>query len=222
MISPSSWRIDGPGEPAGGPPPRPESQRDCPRERGSPGPLRRGPTKSAQGPKRRSWNGLVTARNTSARAWMGPVAEPTESAQHTGPQKSFGSCSVASRSESRVRRRPLTEAGNPVDGCQGRRSVTLKTTAYFRDVVRLKHPGIDQAWIQRVLDHPLDERLQTDGRHVLWGLVPEAGNRALRVVTPADRETIHNAFFDRGFRKRASLQPSERQFPKPPGASNQP
>ena len=41
--------------------------------------------------------------------------------------------------------------------------------------------------------------LQADGRFALWGLVPEAQNRALRVVTLGDRETVHNAFFDRGF-----------------------
>ena len=59
----------------------------------------------------------------------------------------------------------------------------MKATDYFRDVVRRKHPGIEEAWILRVLDEPLEERQQADGRYVLWGLVPEAQNRALRVVT---------------------------------------
>jgi hypothetical protein len=75
----------------------------------------------------------------------------------------------------------------------------LKTTAYFRDVVRNKHPGIEEAWILRVIAEPLKERRQADGRYALWGLVPEAQNRALRVITFEDRETEHNAFFDRGF-----------------------
>jgi hypothetical protein len=75
----------------------------------------------------------------------------------------------------------------------------LKTTAYFRDVVRNKHPGIEEAWILRVIAEPLKERRQADGRYALWGLVPEAQNRALRVITLEDRETVHNAFFDRGF-----------------------
>jgi hypothetical protein len=29
--------------------------------------------------------------------------------------------------------------------------------------------------------------------------VPEMGKRYLRVVLPPDGETVHNAFFDRGF-----------------------
>jgi hypothetical protein len=70
----------------------------------------------------------------------------------------------------------------------------LKTTAYFRDVVRDKHPGIEEAWILRVMAEPLEQRRQADGRYALWGLVPEAQNRALRVITLEDRETVHNAF----------------------------
>lgn len=55
---------------------------------------------------------------------------------------------------------------------------------------------------------PLEESRQADGRYVLWGLVPEAQNRALRVITFEDRETVHNAFFDRGFlRSRTPSQP---------------
>ena len=33
------------------------------------------------------------------------------------------------------------------------------------------------------------------------GLAGESAPRILRVVTPADGETVHNAFFDRGFGK---------------------
>jgi hypothetical protein len=32
-----------------------------------------------------------------------------------------------------------------------------------------------------------------------WGLIPEVG-KYLRVVTEPDGETVHNAFFDRGFK----------------------
>ena len=87
----------------------------------------------------------------------------------------------------------------------------VKTTAYFRDVVRQKHPGIEEAWILRVMAEPLEGRRQADGRFALWGLVPEAQNRALRVVTLDDRETVHNAFFDRGF-----LKARTRSQPTPP------
>jgi len=91
----------------------------------------------------------------------------------------------------------------------------VKTTAYFRDVVRQKHPGIEVAWILRVVAEPVEERRQADGRYALWGLVPEAQNRALRVITLEDKETVHNAFFDRGFLKARTLsQPSP--FATPP------
>ena len=89
----------------------------------------------------------------------------------------------------------------------------MKTTAYFREVVRQKHPGIEEGWILRVLAEPMEERRQVDGRFALWGLVPEAQNRALRVITLEDRKTVHNAFFDRGF-----LKTRTRSQPSPPAA----
>jgi hypothetical protein len=93
----------------------------------------------------------------------------------------------------------------------------VKTTAYFRDVVRQKHPGIEEAWILRVMAKPVEERRQADGRYALWGLVPEAQNRAPRVITLEDRETVHNAFFDRGFLKaRTRSQPSAPAVPPAP------
>jgi len=88
----------------------------------------------------------------------------------------------------------------------------VKTTTYFRDVVRQKHPGIEEAWILRVIAEPLVVRRQADGRFALWGLVPEAHNRALRVVTLDDRESIPKAFFDRGFLKARTRS----QFAPPP------
>jgi hypothetical protein len=88
-----------------------------------------------------------------------------------------------------------------------------ETTGYFRDVVRQKHPGIEAAWILRVVAEPLEERRQIDGRFALWGLVPEAQNRVLRVITLDDRETIHNAFFDQGF-----LRARTRSLPCSPAA----
>jgi hypothetical protein len=60
---------------------------------------------------------------------------------------------------------------------------------------KVSHPGIEEAWILRVMAKPLEERRQPDGRYALWGLVPEAENRALRVITLEDRETVHNALF---------------------------
>lgn len=98
-------------------------------------------------------------------------------------------------------------------GLEGPDRIPMKTTTYFRDVVRQKHPGIESDWIQRVMADPLVERRQADGRYALWALVPEAQNRALRVITLKDRETVHNAFFDRGF-----LKARTRSLPSDPAA----
>jgi len=53
----------------------------------------------------------------------------------------------------------------------------VKTTAYFRDVVRQKHPGIEEAWILRMMAEPLEARRQADGRFALWDLVPKGRYR---------------------------------------------
>ena len=45
---------------------------------------------------------------------------------------------------------------------------------------------------------------QADGRISFWGEVQRQGEptpRILRVIALADGETVHNAFFDCGFRK---------------------
>ena len=54
---------------------------------------------------------------------------------------------------------------------------------------------------------PLRYEKQPDGRIRFWGEIVAHGEtdpRVLRVVTLDDGETIHNAFFDRGFRRDAS------------------
>jgi hypothetical protein len=50
-----------------------------------------------------------------------------------------------------------------------------------------------------VIDSPARQLVQADGRVRLWGRIDEAGGRYLRVVLLEDRETVHNAFFDRRF-----------------------
>lgn len=54
-------------------------------------------------------------------------------------------------------------------------------------------------WIERAMNDPVHEQVQSDGRIRRWTLVPEMGNRYLRVILLADGETVHNAFFDRRF-----------------------
>ena len=78
----------------------------------------------------------------------------------------------------------------------------MKTTAYFRNIVPIKHPEIQMEWIERVMATPVKRFIQSDGRIVLWGNIAEVEGRVLRVVLLEDGETVHNAFFDRNFLKR--------------------
>jgi len=55
-------------------------------------------------------------------------------------------------------------------------------------------------WILRAVDAPEHEHIQEDGRIRRWARIPEAEGRYLRVVLLPDGETVHNAFFDRGFK----------------------
>ena len=59
---------------------------------------------------------------------------------------------------------------------------------------------IQLVWIQRVIDHPLREEVQPDGRIRRWGVAPELGGRTLRVVLLPDGETVLTAFVDGRFR----------------------
>jgi hypothetical protein len=78
----------------------------------------------------------------------------------------------------------------------------VKTTRYFEEQVMRKRPYIQRGWCADVLANPLRRALQADGRIRLWGRVSDAGAaRVLRVVVLDDGETVHNAFFDRGYRE---------------------
>ena len=54
-------------------------------------------------------------------------------------------------------------------------------------------------WIQRVIDHPVKELIQQDGRIRRWAPIEETGGKYLRVILLSDGQTVHNAFFDRSF-----------------------
>jgi hypothetical protein len=76
----------------------------------------------------------------------------------------------------------------------------MKTTAYFDAIRRRPDRSIVKgAWIERAIRAPLREIRQADGRIRRWIQVPEMENRYLRVILLEDGETVHNAFFDRGF-----------------------
>lgn len=78
---------------------------------------------------------------------------------------------------------------------------SVKTTRYFQSLSNKADRVLIKAeWIQHVIDAPEAEMTQTDGRIRIWGKIPEAGNRFLRVILLQDRETVHNAFFDRRFK----------------------
>ena len=80
----------------------------------------------------------------------------------------------------------------------------MKTTRYFDEQVHRKRPYIELAWCAQVVAAPLRMEKQVDGRVRFWGEVTPPGETApryLRVITLGDGETIHNAFFDRRFRK---------------------
>lgn len=79
--------------------------------------------------------------------------------------------------------------------------MALKTTRYFEEQVLRKRPYLRREWCEAVIAEPLHVENQNDGRIRYWGRVREAGGRILRVVTLSDGVTIHNAFFDRGFRE---------------------
>lgn len=64
-----------------------------------------------------------------------------------------------------------------------------------------ERPYLTREMCIRVIESPLrTEAQEEDDRFRFWGRVEELGGRYLRVVTLADKLTIHNAFRDRRFR----------------------
>jgi len=79
----------------------------------------------------------------------------------------------------------------------------VKTTEYFRTRVLGDRPEIDPAWRAEIVAAPLRTEVQGDGRIRHWGRVTRSGEtrpRVLRVITFADGETFHHAFFDRSYK----------------------
>lgn len=74
----------------------------------------------------------------------------------------------------------------------------MKCTAYFKATrQRPDRAIIRDEWIQRVIDQPVKETIQKDGRIRRWAPIAEMDGKFLRVIMLPDRETVHNAFFDR-------------------------
>jgi hypothetical protein len=80
----------------------------------------------------------------------------------------------------------------------------MKTTRYFQDQVLRKRPYLPTEQFPAILAAPIRSSVQADGRIRYWGLAtdPRDGQRrVLRIVTLDDRETVHNAFYDRSYRE---------------------
>ena len=77
----------------------------------------------------------------------------------------------------------------------------MKTTRYFQTVRSRKDRSIiKDEWIQHVIENPESEQIQGDGRIRRWARIEAMQGKYLRVVLLQDAETIHNAFFDRGYK----------------------
>lgn len=80
----------------------------------------------------------------------------------------------------------------------------MKTTEYF-DFTRERadRARIKEEWIRSAVANPIDEEIQGDGRIRRWTWVEKEG-KFLRVILLEDGETVHNAFFDRDYSRKAS------------------
>lgn len=76
----------------------------------------------------------------------------------------------------------------------------MKYTQYFLHMrQRPDRAKIKMEWIEEVVNNADYTEVQSDGRIRKWTKIKEQG-KYLRVILLSDGETIHNAFFDRGFR----------------------
>jgi hypothetical protein len=77
-----------------------------------------------------------------------------------------------------------------------------KATSYFTSKVINKRSYLKPEWIEMARQGRgvIKEEVQKDGRIRRWIHIKEV-NKYLRVVFLSDGETVHNAFFDRNFKK---------------------
>lgn len=77
----------------------------------------------------------------------------------------------------------------------------MKCTRYFLAVrSRPDRAIIRDEWIMHASNQPERREVQRDGLIRCWARIAEADGRWLRVILLPDGETVHNFFFDRGFR----------------------
>ena len=73
-------------------------------------------------------------------------------------------------------------------------------TPYFENEVLRKRTYIQKSWCIHIIENAEKIERQDNDRYRFWGRVPEFQNRYFRVITLADRTTIHNIFPDRGYK----------------------
>ncbi len=77
----------------------------------------------------------------------------------------------------------------------------MKYTQYFLYTrQRPDRVDIKEEWIKFTVMNSVRTEIQADGRIKKWAKIEEV-NRYLRVILLEDGETVHNAFFDRNFRR---------------------
>jgi len=77
----------------------------------------------------------------------------------------------------------------------------MKFTQYFLYTQRRPDRAcIKIEWLREAIENPIYAETQIDGRIRKWIWVEEV-ERYLRVILLADGETVHNAFFDRSFKR---------------------
>ena len=76
----------------------------------------------------------------------------------------------------------------------------MKFTQYFLDIrTRPDRTDITDDMLMYMIENPVKETIQADGRIRSWAPIKTMNNKYLRVILLSDSETVHNAFFDRGF-----------------------
>ena len=77
----------------------------------------------------------------------------------------------------------------------------MKFTRYFEYTRnRPDRAIIKEKWIRYVIESPEKTETQSDGRIRKWAYISEM-EKYLRVILLEDGETVHNAFFDRSFKR---------------------
>ena len=77
----------------------------------------------------------------------------------------------------------------------------MKMTRYFEYTrLRSDRSDIKDDWIYQAIKNPEKTEIQSDGRIRKWVYIKEV-EKFLRIILLEDGETVHNAFFDRSFKR---------------------